>query len=63
MIPKFHGEKLTDIPDEYLNEVLVCSHPPGTVLALNKVPASEDLARRTIIPAASGLSQAKQANH
>ncbi|GAB1194868.1 hypothetical protein APSETT444_004119 [Aspergillus pseudonomiae] len=22
IIPKFHGEKLTDIPDEYLNEVL-----------------------------------------
>ncbi|KAE8373795.1 HIT-like domain-containing protein [Aspergillus bertholletiae] len=22
VIPKFHGEKLTDIPDEYLNEIL-----------------------------------------
>ncbi|KAF5855603.1 Histidine triad nucleotide-binding protein 2, mitochondrial, partial [Aspergillus alliaceus] len=22
VIPKYHGEKLTDIPDEYLNEVL-----------------------------------------
>ena len=24
VIPKFHGEKLTDIPDEQLAECLVC---------------------------------------
>jgi uncharacterized protein (DUF3820 family) len=23
VIPKYHGEKLTDIPDDYLSEVLV----------------------------------------
>jgi hypothetical protein len=25
VIPKFHGAKLTDIPDEDLSEILVCS--------------------------------------
>jgi len=28
VIPKFHGEKLADIPDEHLSEILVCSGLP-----------------------------------
>lgn len=24
IIPKFHGEKLADIPDDHLTEILVC---------------------------------------
>jgi hypothetical protein len=27
VIPKFHGAKLTDIPDEDLLEILVCGNP------------------------------------
>ena len=27
VIPKFHGEKLVDIPDEQLAECLVCTFP------------------------------------
>ena len=33
MIPKFHGAKLTDIPDEDLVEVLVSEKPTDTVVA------------------------------
>jgi len=29
VIPKFHGEKLIDIPDDQLREILVCSLPEG----------------------------------
>lgn len=28
VIPKFHGEKLADIPDEHLTELLVRFFPP-----------------------------------
>lgn len=33
VIPKFHGPKLTDIPDEDLVEVLVSEQPTDTVVA------------------------------
>jgi diadenosine tetraphosphate (Ap4A) HIT family hydrolase len=26
VIPKFHGAKLTDIPDDHLSEILVCPY-------------------------------------
>lgn len=36
MIPKFHGAKLTDIPDEELAELLVCFFPLLSSLLLWK---------------------------
>jgi hypothetical protein len=32
VIPKYHGAKLTDIPDDQLGEILVCIHTQSTYL-------------------------------
>lgn len=49
MIPKYHGAKLTDIPDDALTEILVCSSVCCEILGSNMPYILPTLVARTLM--------------
>lgn len=49
MIPKYHGAKLIDIPDDTLTEILVCSSVSCEILGSNMPYILPTLVARTLV--------------